>query len=399
MSRFREVAHDSGHLLRGVAQDFRAWPERGPRTIDEIESVLSVLLAIAFAHLLGARNIGWAAFAGYMVMRSNFAESLARGMFRVMGTAVGAACAWLLASHVLKAPELLSIALALIGATTLYLALVSRHGYAWFFVGLTFSMVLIDGMEHPGEELGNFARSRLIEVFTGTSAALLVSALSSITIRRRWPGRPDAATQQTLVRISSPWHKTAFLHASQGAIALALIPWIGTWFDIQALSQAGTTIIAVMTVPLASLSNPLRPTRAKRIHRVIGCTVGGLVGTAVLLFSHQSPLATIAAMCVGIVAGRHVENGRSGIGYAGTQFVLAFLVVLVPDTYSEIDPRPGLDRLVGIILGVVLLEPVRLVFHATQRLRGLVAAKPESGRVRASRTPPTALPNPDPPAS
>jgi uncharacterized membrane protein YccC len=369
MSRVREFAHNSGHLLRGVVQDFRAWPERGPRTIDEIESVLSVLLAIAFAHLLGARNIGWAAFGGYMVMRSHFAESLARGARRVMGTAVGAACAWLLASHILRTPALLSLALMLVGATTLYLALVSRHGYAWFFAGLTFSMVLIDGMEHPAEGFDTFARTRLIEVFTGTLAAVLVSALSSITIRRQWPGRHYEPSPQPLVRKPLFWHRTAFLHALQGATALALIPWVWTWFGIHALSQAGITIIAVMMVPLASLSNPLRPTRSRLVHRVVGCTVGALVGTAVLLASYQAPLTMIVAMCVGIAAGRHVENGRSGIGYVGTQFVLAFLVVLVPDTYSAIDPRPGFDRLVGIILGVVLLEPVRLVLHAAQRSR------------------------------
>lgn len=56
-------------LARSVLRDLRAWPVRGPRLVDELECVLSVLLAIAFAHALEVRHVGWAAFSGYMVMR------------------------------------------------------------------------------------------------------------------------------------------------------------------------------------------------------------------------------------------------------------------------------------------------------------------------------------------
>ena len=58
-------------------------PEITPRTIDEIECVVPVLLAIAFAHLLDARNVSWAAFSGYMVMRGHVSETFPRGVLRM----------------------------------------------------------------------------------------------------------------------------------------------------------------------------------------------------------------------------------------------------------------------------------------------------------------------------
>ncbi|MEI9985872.1 MAG: FUSC family protein [Aliidongia sp.] len=58
--------------------------------MDELECVASVLLAIVFGHLADARNISWAAYSGYMVMRGHISESLLRGVLRIVGTGAGA---------------------------------------------------------------------------------------------------------------------------------------------------------------------------------------------------------------------------------------------------------------------------------------------------------------------
>jgi uncharacterized membrane protein YccC len=142
-----------------------------------------------------------------------------------------------------------------------------------------------------------------------------------------------------------------------------LIPWVWAWFGMEALSQSSTTIMAVLMVPLASLSTPVNTTRMKLVHRFVGCCLGGLLATGALLVTHDRPLAMTLAVCVGVAVGRHLENGSLGIGYVGTQFALAFLVVLVPDTYFSVNTEVGLDRLFGVVFGMVLLEPVRLVFQ------------------------------------
>jgi uncharacterized membrane protein YccC len=398
MQRITATLSDLRSLCGRVARDFAAWPTYGPRMIDEMECVLSVLLAIVFARALGAQHVGWAAFSGYMVMRSHVAESVKRGSLRVIGTAAGATAAWLLAAHVVLTPLLLSVALALIGGITLYLALVSPRGYAWIFTGITFSMVLLDAMGQSGDALGSFAWSRFIEVFTGTCACVLVSAISTVTLRRKLtaaatlgpklaasaaqrpeltdPRHQEVSHQETQSQEAphqdapsagaqkvSRLHKAAFRHALQAAVALCLVPWVASWLNIESLVQASVTIIAVMIVPLASLTGSLRPTRSKLLHRFIGCVFGGVLATGVLLASHDFPFLVMLAVCAGVVVGRHIENGQLGVGYIGTQFTLALLVVLVPDAYSNVDIASGIDRLFGIAFGMLLLEPVRILFH------------------------------------
>src|SRR3954463_11097709 len=84
--------------------EMRSLPVPGGRMIDEIECVCSVLLAIVFSHAIGAENVGWAAFSGYMVMRSHVAESFTRGMLRIAGTLIGAALALAVAPLLLRQP-------------------------------------------------------------------------------------------------------------------------------------------------------------------------------------------------------------------------------------------------------------------------------------------------------
>jgi uncharacterized membrane protein YccC len=76
-----------------LAKETKAFITSGPRMVDEIGCVLSVLLAIILAHLIRAQNIYWAASSGYLVMRGHVYVSLRRGILRIIGTEAGAAIA------------------------------------------------------------------------------------------------------------------------------------------------------------------------------------------------------------------------------------------------------------------------------------------------------------------
>ncbi|QND54944.1 FUSC family protein (plasmid) [Phyllobacterium sp. 628] len=364
MNYFRHSVSSLRDLWTVTVQEFRSLAMSGPRMIDQCECVVSVLLAIVFAHVLGAQNVGWAAFSGYMVMRSHVSESLTRGILRIIGTSAGAGTALMLAPYVMQSPLLLSLSLVTVGGVTLYFALVGKRSYAWLFTGLTFCMVLIDGMKHPTESVLPFAESRLIEIVAGTLACILVSAGSTFTIRRRLARNPGETLAQKALRRSAVWHRGAALHALQAAVALGLIPFIWILSGITSLSQSSITIMAVMMVPVTTLGpSALNPITSRLVLRFIGCSVGGLIATAILLSSHHSPVLMTFGVCIGVFVGRHIENSNSSISYIGTQFVLAFLVVLVPDTYTNAALEPGMERLAGILLGIVILEPVLLASH------------------------------------
>ena len=70
---------------------------------------------------------------------------------------------------------------------------------------------------------------------------------------------------------------------------------------------------------------------------------------------------------LGVLIGRHIENGQTQIAYLGLQFTLAILVVLVPDDYSQASIAPELHRLISIFVGMAILWPVLLLWHAFAR--------------------------------
>jgi uncharacterized membrane protein YccC len=329
--------------------------------IDEIECVASVLLAIVFGHLADVQNISWAAFSGYMVMRGHVSESLWRGVLRIIGTVVGALLAYLIVPQVWSNMAATAVALALIGGVTLYGALMGKHSYARLFVGLTFAMILMDRLEHPTHVLEAFISTRIRETTAGTLACVLVSMISTFTLRRRWPGVPSPPPP----RFS--WQPDAVRHACQGAIALAALPFLWATFHIPQLAQGAITIMALMLIPLSGIGKSgFWPVSRRIALRVIGGLSGATLAATFMLLAHVSPHPApmlIAGLALGVVLGRHIENGKGAYAYGGTQFVLVILVTLVPDSYLHAELTPGIARLMGSLVGIALLLPVLAGWH------------------------------------
>ena len=112
-----------------------------------------------------------------------------------------------------------------------------------------------------------FAQMRLLEVGAGTIACVAVSLLSTLTVRRRWPGLTPAPAQAD--RLASG--RGASRRAG-GRQTLALLPVLHALFGIPELEQAGVTVMAVMIVPVADLTTSgLVPVSRRLLYRAIGC--------------------------------------------------------------------------------------------------------------------------------
>lgn len=345
--------------LAATVRDLKQLARFGPRTVDALETAVAVLLAIACAHALGERHVGWAAYSACMVMRPHVAVSARRGLLRIIGTVAGAALACLLPAVVGSSASLTALALALGGAGLLYFALTEHHSYAWLFMSLTFTMIVADALS--GKAASLFAVSRIAEVVTGTLCCLAVSALSTALLRRRLGGAYHAVPPTTTEPSPRRWHPAAARHAVKGALALLLVPFAQRCLHFPAPVQTSITILAVLMIPLAQLETAHALLTRRLAHRVIGCAIGGLIAAAGLFVLHRWPLALAMLVALGVIVGRHVEGARTGAAYIGTQFILAFLVVLVPDSYDAIDVGAGIERFYGVICGIALLYPVLLL--------------------------------------
>jgi uncharacterized membrane protein YccC len=327
------------------------------RTIDEAECVASVLLAILFAHGLHAANVSWAAFSGYMVMRGHAADTVTRGVLRILGTVAGgllalAATPWLLPWWPLR-----MLALALVCTVSLYGAIAARRAYAWLFFGLTFVMVVLDKVEHPGHPLAGFVQTRVLEVVAGTVACVIVSLVSTTTLRRRWPAMRAS-------QLPGGWNPLALRHAAQGAAALAVLSALATRWELPALAQSAITVMAVMLVPVTSLgASGFGLVNRRILYRFVGCAAGAVLAAAFVSVGQGSAPVLILGTVVGVAIGRHIENSGRPTAYVGTQFVLAILIILVPDSYARAHLAPAWERLAGIFVGMAVLEPVLLLWH------------------------------------
>lgn len=346
----------------------------GPRTIDKVESVASVLLAILFAHTAGAQHVNWAAFAGYMVMRGHAGETVLRAALRIVGTISGGLLSLAVVPLVLPWWPLQALALLVVGGVTLYFAITSRRAYAWLFVGLTFAMVLMDKVSEPHQALWPVMMTRMVETAAGTLACVIVSLLSGVTLRRIWPA------------VRSPkvgdvgWHSDAARHAAQGGVALAILAMLEQFTPLPDLSQAAVTIMAVMLVPVADIGASGLVTVSRRIaQRFVGCLAGAAMAATILFLAQGNPAVLIAGTALGVVIGRHIESGQHARRYVGTQFVLATLVTMVPDSFADADIRPSLQRLGGIMLGMIVLEPVLLAWHWIAPIRAQLQERMERG--------------------
>lgn len=325
---------------------------------DEWACVASVLLAIALAHAMGATMVSWAAFSAFVLLKSDVSETLLRGVMRLVGTVLGSGLALAIVPYASRSVPVAMIAAALVGTIGLYGMLTARRAYAWLLFGLTFQMILLDKLDRPDLDTIGFAQTRLLEVVAGTVACTVVSLVAGAMAGKRW------WSDRKPVPDRMRWNPQAARHACQAGLAIAALPALHALFDIPELPQAAVTIMAVMIVPVAGIgASGFVPVSRRLVHRALGCIAGGAMALVVLLLADGSAPFMIAGTCIGIVIGRHIENGQHRMTYIGLQFTLAVLVVLVPDSYADARIGPAIQRLISVLVGMAVLQPVLLGWH------------------------------------
>ncbi|MPW43923.1 FUSC family protein [Acinetobacter guerrae] len=359
-----QVFESAKSLWSAILQQFRWDSHSLKRNMDELEVLFSVFLAIWVAHCLNVENIGWAAFSGYMVLRSHIVDTCIRGTLRILGTLAGALLACWIELHISKTLWLNSLVLAFFSAFSLYFAMTSRYGYAWLFFGLTFAMVIIDGLMYPFVDMSLFAKTRSIEVIAGTLACMVVSLFFSYIVRPRFS---LTANRTGLAEISkfAGYRKLTLIHTAQAALAIAVVPFLIQFFSVDLLTQTAITILAVLMIPLPGLNNK-KLVSTRNLYRLFGCLLGAALAFILLPLGGLNYICAALVIALGIIIGRHIENSGQAFAYVGTQLSLVYIVVMVPDQLNLLSMENGWIRLAGIVLGIILIELTRLVFMPLQ---------------------------------
>ena len=349
-----------------LLRELRSLALRGPRAKEAFKPVLSVLLAVGVATILNLDDLFWAAFSGYMVMRGNIAETIPRGLMRVAGTCGGALLGLLVAPHVSDNPALLMIFLFIVSWIGMFQSFATKYSYAWVFFGLTAAIVLIEALDSPASVV-HFAATRVAEITIGTCACLFVASLFSDAPiddeKRAGAGVWCARLHELLDEAWLQTHWPLIEYSTRVALAVALLPLVWRWFSIEDFSQTAVTSYAVMVIPSTIVRKRRHQTIYERMaHRTLGCFLGSAVALlCVHLFGTDLP-AMLLTLAGGVWVGYSIQTGREGISYLGTQFTLGMLITLVQGPGPITDVTPGLDRLLGVFIGSVMLYLLILVW-------------------------------------
>ena len=347
-----------GALLR----ELRTLSLHGAAAREPAKAVLSVLLAVSAAAVLQLDDLSWAAFSGYMVMRADVGEAIPRGLMRIAGTVGGAAVGVALAPAIADSPPLLIAALFGASWVGTFGALKSRYSYAWLFFGLTAGMVMTEALSSPSDVL-HFAATRAGEIVVGTGSCFIVASLFAAAGAPEGTRAPRPETATGLPRLSTALNETWLAdnwpligHSTRAALAVASLPILWRIFEIEDYEQTAVTSYVVMIVPAAVVHGRQHHALYERMaHRTLGCLLGSAVALAAIPMVSDSLLVESLVLAAGVWIGYHVQNGREGVGYLGTQFTLGLLITLVQGPGPITDITPGLERLLGIVIGSAAL--------------------------------------------
>ena len=207
----------------------------------------------------------------------------------------------------------------------------------------------------------HFAATRVAEITVGTASCILVASIFSASQMGAQTGAQivaNAAREASPAPkvLSEAWVDTHWVlleHATRSASAVALLPLVWRWFEIEDFSQTALTSFVIMFVPNAVVREGRhRPIIERMIHRTAGCLIGSAVALASLSALGDTLVPSLLVLSVGVWVGRHIQNGRNGVSYLGTQSLLGLLVTLVQGPGPTTDITPGLERFVGILIGV-----------------------------------------------
>jgi multidrug resistance protein MdtO len=118
-----------------------------------------------------------------------------------------------------------------------------------------------------------------------------------------------------------------------------------------------TAFITCIIIALENLGATVR----KGALRLVGCSIGGLLGflTIMYLLPH---MVSIVSLCFVAAAGAAlagwVATGSDRVSYAGLQIALAFFMCIFNGFAPKVEWDPIRDRLVGIVLGIVVSSVV-----------------------------------------
>ena len=365
---FAEGGRMVGRAFDGYWRELGELGEDPVRTRQGVVAACAVVLATVLALLLEVESPWWAAISAFMSLMATGAGSLRRGVLRLTGTIAGALAGFIMARWLPYDHLALCLFLGAMTMLGVIAMQVSPHGLAWLFLSITSIMVLLMGLNDPLLVV-HTAFYRVFEVAIGVVSAIIVANLL-----QDWHADPPAAAPGWRHLLGAQW--PALLHGMRSAIAVVAVLEVWIWLDLPDVAEMAISVAVVMSAPVINYGGlGTRHAVAERsLQRFVGCLLGGLAALACLALDVTSFLWWLAMIAAGVWIGAHVQMGKHGVGYVGTQASFVFIVTLIQGPAPPTSIMPGVDRFAGIVggLGILLIVSL-LLWPSDEEVRETIA--------------------------
>ena len=195
------IAAAIGASDRPAVPKVNRWPDLN-EWLFAAKTFAAAMLSLYIAMAIGLDRPYWAMATVYIVSQPLIGSLRSKAIFRLIGTAIGAAATIVLVPNLVDAPELLSGALALWVGGCLYLALLDRtpRSYVFMLAGYTAALIGFPAVNTP-DAIWDLALARVEEIWLG----IICSTVIGTVVFPRELGPLLASRILAWVRNASDW--------------------------------------------------------------------------------------------------------------------------------------------------------------------------------------------------
>lgn len=317
-------------------------------------------LAVVLALWAQTSDPWWAAISAWVIANPNRDALVLKSGMRVASTLIACGLGYQIALMVEGEPVAQALVLAAVCMGGMLMRFRSRFDYAWLLGSITIAMAIVGSILSPAT-LHEFVVFRGLEICIGVFAGMAASLVLGQNLAEKPPGFTSGRPEERL----EEFHAALVTGA---ALLTAMMVW--SWYDLPSLLQIVVSILAVIDRDLVVL-------RAKSFQRVFGCLIGGGAGLAITAMGVSSFVVWSILFVGGLMALAHLYYGRGGYAYVGAQGGFAFILAMVTGTGPPDTIAPVVDRVAGMLIGVVIVLAVVAVLRPVlQAHRAAVLAPP-----------------------
>lgn len=338
-------ADAASRLAKAIGDELAALSVSGPTANLAFRTALATVAAVLAAMMLHLESPYWAGITAVAIVQADLSATFARSVDRSLGTMVGAAVGYFGAGFVGDHLIFLSIVAGAV-AFGIYGAERSRRAYAALLGAITVILVMFGALETPHAAF-DIAVNRALEVITGVSVTYLVELIAA-------PDDAPAPVQDKPGIFAAPVDAELLATAVTGGLAAASIPIIWETLQLPGLSQTPITAFIILA---AMRRQPLM----KALNRLAGCFLGGLYGLWCMHFVDDDLALWLVLLFVGLYLACHVKHAMGEASESGQQAGIAIILAMVQGQAPSETLLPAIDRLVGIIGGIIVAAAAQAV--------------------------------------